>query len=114
MDAGGLCACGGQRPRWVRIFSMTATWSMKAMIRIDLPHCGHNHLPQVRPRVSSPGRGGERALASLLRDPRKLSPCLSVAILRRMLLTPEPDQLGGIEVSRSATSPTRGPIHKTA
>ena len=26
--AGGLCACAGQRPRWVRIFSMTAAWSM--------------------------------------------------------------------------------------
>jgi len=40
--AGGLCACEGHRPRWVRIISMTAAWSMKAMIRMGPPHWGHS------------------------------------------------------------------------
>ena len=34
--AGGLCAGAGQRPRWVRIFSMTSGCSMTAMRVITL------------------------------------------------------------------------------
>ena len=40
MDSVGLWAWAGHRPRWVRIFSMTAACSMKAMIRMGPPHCG--------------------------------------------------------------------------
>ena len=32
----------GHSPRWVRIFSMTSLWSMKAMMRIAPPHRVHN------------------------------------------------------------------------
>ena len=38
--AGGLWVCVGQRPRWLRIFPMTAGCSMKAMARIGPPHWG--------------------------------------------------------------------------
>ena len=38
---GGLCAVAGQRPRWVRIFSITSGCSMNAMIRIAPAHRGH-------------------------------------------------------------------------
>lgn len=42
LEAGGLWACAGHRPRWVRIFSMAAAWSMKAMIRVEPPHRGQS------------------------------------------------------------------------
>lgn len=42
IESGGLCACAGHRPRWVRIFSMTAGCLMKAMIRIGPPDWGHS------------------------------------------------------------------------
>jgi hypothetical protein len=39
--AGGLCTRASQRPRWVRIFAMTAGCSMKAMMRIAPAQRGH-------------------------------------------------------------------------
>ncbi len=40
--SGGACAVWGYNPRWVRMFSLTSGWSIKAMMRMAPAQRGHS------------------------------------------------------------------------